>query len=420
MKVWQIAWREFLETVRTKAFFLTTILLPAVIIGLIYGSELVMDVASESQKQSRKIAIIDETGVLEAELIKRFAAHNAANPNSTFEVVDPNTDDPNVLAQQIEAGELYAYLELPAGALDFPADPNEPTGPLLARKDAQLTATRQVRNVVRQAFAVARLQMADPPIDPNAVLAIQASAPGLRSLDVGTGEESTGNMVAQLMTPFAFMFLMFMGTFGISQSLLTSLIEEKSTRVVEVLLSAVSPLQLMAGKILGLVGVGLLLLTIWGATAYLGARSQDMAYLVTEMNLFYALIYFIPGFLMFAALLGGIGAACNTLKEAQSMTFPVSLVTIIPMILWFPLVEHPQSPLSVSLSFVPLITPFVMILRLSADPGTPLWQILATQALLWVTVVAMIWLAAKIFRVGVLMYGKPPTLRELGRWLRAA
>jgi len=100
------------------------------------------------------------------------------------------------------------------------------------------------------------------------------------------------------------------------------------------------------------------------------------------------------------------------------MVFPISILTIIPMLFWFYISEHPASALSVALSYVPPITPFVMILRVCADPGTPLWQVISTLAVLWASVVVAMWAAAKVFRVGVLMYGKPPTVRELLRWVR--
>ncbi|GAG35303.1 unnamed protein product, partial [marine sediment metagenome] len=236
---------------------------------------------------------------------------------------------------------------------------------------------------------------------------------GFRQVDVTSGQETTGSELTRFMTPFAFMFLLFMGTMTISQGLLTSVIEEKSSRVVEVLLSAVSPTQLMGGKILGMVGVGAVLLTIWGGVGYGGALARDMSYLVTPYQLTYLVLYFVPGFLLTSAFLAAVGAACNSIKEAQSMAAPLTLLTIVPMMLWWAITQNPNSTLSIVLSYIPPITPFVMILRVCADPEIPIIEIVATQAVLWVSVLLTIWLAGKIFRVGVLMYGKPPSPREL-------
>ncbi len=148
-----------------------------------------------------------------------------------------------------------------------------------------------------------------------------------------------------------------------------------------------------------------------------GAAWSD---LVRGYRIVVALLYFVPGYLLMAALMAGIGSACNDLKEAQSMIFPLSLLTMIAMIFGFYFLEHPNSPWSVLLSHIPLITPFVMVLRVCADPDTPVWQIVTTLGVLWLSVLLAIRAAGKIFRVGVLMYGKPPSPRELLRWLRYA
>lgn len=220
------------------------------------------------------------------------------------------------------------------------------------------------------------------------------------------------------MTPFVFMFLLYTGTFGISMGLLTSLIEEKSSRVIELLLAAVSPAELMAGKILGTALVGLVTLGVWGVVGLGAARAVQVGHVVTGAKLVYAALYFLPAFLFYAALLAGVGSACSTLKEAQNMVSPMTIMNIIPILCWFTLTQYPASALAVTLSFIPPVTPFVMVLRLCADPGVPVWQIVATLALLWLMVPLTIWLSAKVFRTGVLMYGKAPSLRELARWVR--
>ena len=414
-KVMIVAAREFVETVRTRAFMLSSVFLPLVIVGLIFGAEKLQAYTEQSEIPPRKLALVDETGLLADRLAAAIAAFNEQNPNRKLELIPVAGDDATeeTLAAAVENDTYYAYLRIGPDAIDGDS------GVVLGRKDSQLQARRELTNLVRNVVVALRFERADPAVDMQLVARIQRDVP-FSLIDVGTGAETQGNEMARFMTPFAFMFLLFMGTFGISQGLLTSLIEEKSTRVIEVLLAAVSPLQLMAGKIVGMVGVGLLLLAIWGGLGYASARYQDMAYLVNSSTLVYAALYFLPAFLLFSGILGGIGAACNTLKEAQSMTFPVSIITIIPMMLWFQITENPASILSLVLSFIPPITPFVMILRICADPSTPLWQIILTQILLWASAVGAIWASAKIFRVGVLMYGKPPTPLELLRWIRRA
>ena len=214
------------------------------------------------------------------------------------------------------------------------------------------------------------------------------------------------------------MFLIYMGIVGIGQQMLSSIIEEKSSRVIEVLLSAVSPFELMAGKIVGLVGIGLTVMSLWAAAAYGAARWQGLSIDITPGLLFYFVIYYVLGFLLFSSILAGIGSICNTLKETQGLMMPIVLIFIIPLISWHELLQSPDGTLARVLSFVPPVTPLVMILRISAGHDVWIVEILASILLLLAAAVGTIWLAAKVFRTGILMYGKRPGLREICRWLR--
>ncbi len=408
-----VAKREFLATVRTKAFLLSVVMMPALVVGGIYGGEAVRQLSAGEEQPLRRLAVVDHTGRVFTSLVAQFEAHNAKYPNQSFELlpIDPSEADLGALGARIQTGELYGYLVLPATVLDVESDDEC----ALARKDNQLQLGQNIERLINAAVFAVRFEQAN--IVPEDVERLQARLT-FRRLDAATGTTVSDNEVARLLTPFAFMFLLFMGTFGISQGLLTTVIEEKSSRVVEVLLSAVSSTQLMAGKILGMVCVGFLLMAVWGSVASLGARAYDLGDLVNGYRLTMALLYFVPGFLLMASLLAAIGSACNELKEAQSMVFPLSLITIVPMISWFHISEHPASMFSLVLSYIPPITPFVMILRICADPDTPMFQIVTTLGVLWVSVAVAMWAAGKVFRVGVLMYGKQPSPRELLRWVR--
>ena len=414
-KILTVAQREFTETVKTKTFLFSSVLMPLLLIGLIFGGEQIAKVTEDEQQPERTLAVVDRSGAMAAALDAQLAKYNEENANRPlrFEMVPPEDASIDKLRARATDGELYGYLEIPPDALSgsTPCD--------LSRRDSQLQFGRAMQRLVQAAIVDVRFERADPPIDVQRVRALQAPVE-LRNIDVSSGEDTSGSMMAQFMTPFAFMFLLFMGTMNISTGLLTSLIEEKSTRVIEVLLSAISPLQLMAGKILGMVAVGALLMLIWGTVGYVGAQLRDMENLVTPYRLTYVVLYFIPGFLLVAGMLAAVGSACNTIKDAQSMAFPLTIITIIPMMLWWQITQSPNSMLAVILSYIPPITPFIMILRICADPETPMLQIVTTLIVLWAAVLAVIWGAARIFRVGVLMYGKPPSLVELLRWVRFA
>lgn len=410
-KILTIAAREFLETVRTRAFFLTVVVMPLIIMLAMFGADRIGKFAEQEQLPVRKIAVIDDTGKLFDALVTLVDKFNKENPKRVFKLLDERSTDPAALTTQVESGALYAYLRIPAEVItgDVPVE--------LARKDRQLRAGQALQGFVNTAVHDARFEAAG--VDLELVRKLQRPV-GVMAIDLKTGQAGNENQLVSLVTPFAAMFLLFMGIVQISYGLLTSVLEEKSSRVIEVLLAAVSPMQLMAGKIVGMVLVGLLLLAVWSTVGYSAAAMNNMSGAISFKLLAFAGIYFLPGFLLYSALLAAIGSACNTLKEAQSLASPVTIINLIPMMLWFPISQSPHSAFSVVLSFIPPITPFVMILRVCADPNIPAWQVIGSQVVLWAAVGAAVWAAGKVFRIGILMYGKPPTPRELLRWVRYA
>jgi len=425
-KIVLVAWREYIETVRTKTFFISVFLLPALILFFVFGAERLAKLAEAEKLPPRRLAVLDETGRVFEVLQQEIEAYNQRNPNRPFalEQLLPQAcgggDSPAASAREeptaaVRNGELYGYLRIPAEVLVA----GSAAACELGRRDQQLAARRDIEQMLNRAIQIARFRSVEPPIDPALVARLQQEVP-LIAIDVRTLRVGRDDTVVRLLTPFGFMFLLFMGTMQISYGLLTSLLEEKSSRVIEVLLSALSPLQLMAGKILGMATVGFTLLLIWVGVGYQVAQTRGYDYLFSRDLLFYAGLYFVPGFLLLSSLLAAVGSACNTLKEAQSMASPITIVTVVPMVLWFSISQNPSSTFATVLSYIPPITPFVMILRICADPDVPIWEIVASQILLWLSVAGAIWVAARIFRVGILMYGKPPTPRELLRWLGRA
>jgi len=200
--------------------------------------------------------------------------------------------------------------------------------------------------------------------------------------------------------------------------MISSIIEEKNSRIIEMLLSAISPFQLMAGKILGLAGVGLTVMALWGAAAYGTATWQGIKIDIGPVLLAYGLAYYVLGFVLFSAILAGVGSICNTVKETQSLMMPVTLIFVIPLIAWPQLARDPNGDLARVLSYVPLTTPMLMVLRLSSGPDIWWGEVAISFLVLIVGVLVSIWLAAKVFRTGILLYGKRPGPREVLRWLR--
>ena len=219
--------------------------------------------------------------------------------------------------------------------------------------------------------------------------------------------------------PFAFMLFLFMGIVGISQILVNSTIEEKGSRVYELLLSSVSPTQLMAGKILGICGVGFTLMVLWAGGGALAASLQGLGGLVDLGSVALFVAYYLLGFLLIASLMVAVGSACNTLKEAQNLLAPITLLLAMPLIIAFAVMTDPNGTFATAASFFPPFTPFLMMARIASVPSPPAWQIAASLLLLAVSTWFAIRLAGRVFRVGILMVGQPARLADIWRWMRS-
>ena len=239
-------------------------------------------------------------------------------------------------------------------------------------------------------------------------------------------EVSTVDIVQQWAV-IPFVYLLWMAIFINAQTLMTNTIEEKSSRLIEVLLSALSPFELMAGKIAGTAAVGLTLVFTWVVCVVVGvviapvALEDDVASIVgiasTPLYLWSFVFYFLAGFLLYACLLVGAGSLCNSLKDAQSLMLPLLVPLIVPLLTMIPITQDPNGTLARVMSYIPLFTPFVMMNRAAGSP--PLWEYLATTVLLLLSIYFAVRGAGKVFRIGILMTGKPPRVGEVMRWLTA-
>jgi ABC-2 type transport system permease protein len=242
----------------------------------------------------------------------------------------------------------------------------------------------------------------------------------------GDTADVKGSEKANKYAPVGFVYLLWIAVFSIAQMLLTNTVEEKSIRIMEVLLSSVSPNQLMSGKIWGIAATGLTMVLSWVGFALLGIWLAPMiisgldfplmAIIGDPRYLISFVAYFMAGYLLYAAVLVAIGSVCNTLKEAQNLMQPVLILLIVPLVAMIPIVQEPNGLVAKVMSYIPLFTPFTMMNRAGGPPET--YEYVITGILLIVTVIFAFKAAGKIFRVGVLMTGKPPKLREIFSWLR--
>lgn len=411
-RVWLVLKREYLENVRTKAFLIGLVLTPVWMV-LVF----VVPMLARDTEKVEHVVLVDETGTLagpvgeEIARIEGSAGKPRFEPETRLEVGAPELER---LQKAAGRGEVYVIVLTPA-LLENKRAPHvgeRPAGVYGASGVGALEAGRLLERAVDQ--VVNGILIKEHHVAPEVASALQRPAARYTGL-TASGEKSG---VAQVMAPFLAMLLLFMGIVGISQMLVSSTLEEKASRVFEVLLSSLSPFQLMAGKVLGICGVGLTLLALWSGGGLLAAALQGTSDLVTggQVGLFVA--YYVLGFLLIASLMVSVGSACNTLKEAQNLMAPLQLLLALPILIAIVIMKDPNGTLASVLSFVPPFTPFLMMARISGTPSPPDWQIAASLLLLALSTWLAIRLAARVFRVGILMYGQPPRLREILRWMR--
>ncbi len=419
-KILKVAQREYIETVKTKTFILGIVMVPFIIGGVIFFTSR-MSRDKTGPRPTVNVAVTDLSNELAAEIKASFDKYNQANPNRQIQFHKLETQEDSDTAEnegrsKLRKGRVDAYVVLDKDILEGSGKIHLYT---YKPKASNIDIFWTIENFFRKAVVNQRYKMQNLSQE---LLAKLQYVP-IERVEMGSAEgqdrvQGVTDRVIKMMVPFFFMYLIFMGIVGTGQHMISSVIEEKTSRVIEVLLSALSPFQLMAGKILGLGGIGLTVVSLWAGAAYLTARWQGLSIDITAELALYFAIYYILGFLLFSSILAAVGSICNTIKETQSLMMPIMMVFIIPLLSWYKIVQSPDGTLARVFSFLPPLTPMVMILRLSA--GSDIWivEIFASIVLLVAAVLAAIWIAAKVFRTGVLMYGKRPGLWEVCRWLR--
>jgi ABC-type Na+ efflux pump permease subunit len=370
-----------------------------------------------------KAAVTDLSGELAEQISASFDKYNQSNPQRRIELQQLDRDHESFEAvakeqkQKLRRRQLDIYVVVEKEAVN---DSGKAFFYMYGTKVSDFDVPFKIKSLLNEAVVNYRCKQRN--VSPELLDELHRDL-ATEHIEVGSGDDKQqvqkrGRRVAEMMMPFFFMYMMFLGILLAAQPLLTSVIEEKSSRVVEVLLSAVSPFELMAGKILGLGAIGLTVVAMWSGAAYVGARWQGINVDIGGTLLTYFVVYYILGFLLFSSVLAGLGSICNSLKEAQSLMMPITLIFILPLLSWFNLAKHPDGTFARVLSFVPPLTPLVMVLRLSASPNVSLTEVIASMVLLAAAVAAAMWAGAKLFRTGILMYGKRPAIREVLRWLR--
>lgn len=430
-RIFTVAQMEFLTLVRTKAFIIGILMMP-VLIGLSIAFQVYA--ARHTDTERRGFAVLDHTGQLYDTIASAAAAFNAESgegeaqtgPHFVPERVDLSSQAADAaklaLSDRVREKDLFAFVEIPADIITA-----GPDAEVSARYYTESPSYDRLPEWLTRVLndEIARQRFTNSGIDPALVTRLNARVDldsfGLveRQVDGTIAEERETDRIATFVMPFVFLFLMFMSVMTGAQHLLNAIVEEKMSKISEVLVGSIEPFKLLMGKLLGVTFVSLLLAAIYFAGGVF-AIFQSGRWELLRFDLFaWFFLFLVCAVLMYGSIFLALGSACSDLKDAQSMMQPAILLIMLPYLASFAVIRAPESSLAVGMSMFPTLTPFIMMMRMAIPPGPPAWQVIAAVAIVLATTVFLVWAAGRIFRVGILMQGKAPTLPEVLKWIRA-
>jgi ABC-2 type transport system permease protein len=419
-KVWLVIKREYLVRIRSKVFIFTTIALPVFIAGMMIFLAIM---ATRESDHTLKIALLDDAG-----FSKTIAAGFTAklkNGQPLFQLVrtleQPQSDQKarEELADQVRRGALDCYLVVPKEVLQ--GKPVE----FHTQNPGDLQTAAAIRGAIDHAVISRRLSNRGVQIDDLNEL---VRGVNFTMVKIGKGGESE-EQGQTFIVAFSLVMILYMTLAVYGQVTMRSVLEEKTTRVVEILASSARPFQLLTGKILGVAGVGFTQYLIWTltgvllstygaaiATAFRPGVSVPQFHIPLSL-LIYGVLFFLAGYFLYAALYAAAGAMVSSDEELQQVQIPITLLIVVSFFLYPAVLRDPTSRLSFIVSVLPFLSPILMVIRIGLQTP-PFWQIALALALSVATTIGVVYVSGKIYRVGILMYGKRPSLVELLRWLK--
>ncbi|MCH7771088.1 MAG: ABC transporter permease [Bacteroidetes bacterium] len=410
-KILTIAKWEYLEKVKTKTFIISLIITPLIIIMF---SLLPTLLTQKEDQRIKVIGVVDTSGIYFHKLTDELDQYklddnqpnyillNLADKKKTLEQLKTEADK-NIIDNEIEG-----FLFILNGGTDSLE---------VEYRSENLGSFKDLRRFEEKINRI-RIQneLNARGIDPSLAELVQSNIEIEQIKIEKSGEEGKQNFLVVFFSAFIFIILLTMMIIYSGQLLVRSLIEEKSNRLIEILISSCTSEQLLTGKILGLGALGLTQIFIWsliGIALVGGAVIPPAAF----DNILIMLVYFIVGFIFYTTIFVGIGSIVTTEQEAQQMTTYISLILIMPVVVAMPAIQNPDSIMVRVMSYIPLTIPSIMLLRFKIAP-VPLIDIIITLFIMFVSTIVTLKIAAKIFRIGILSYGKKPTIKELIHWLK--
>lgn len=413
--------REFLERVRSKWFVIGTLLGPLFFLVVAFGPQL-MSGKDAATNDLAHIVVLDATGVAMGDRMGAALRETyPLSPAPSVRVIDPASiaaaEDSATL--QVQRSEALGYLVL---------DSNTVAGRSVrysGRNASSMNEVQLIRNVVRQTLLAERLERAG--IDAARVSELTKTRLEMRTQKIGDKGREKGSGMGALLFGYGVALLLYMMIVIYGQTIMRGVMEEKTTRVAEVVVSSVSTDTLLAGKVIGVGMVAVTQVLSWVALTFallaaLGPRLPgkfDLSSLpeITLWSGFALLCFFVLGFVLYSSLFAAVGSMVNSQEDVQQASLPVMLLLVSSAVFMGPVIANPGGPLARSLSLIPFSAPILMPLRMTLIP-VPWYELVASIAGVAIASLAAIWVSARIYRVGLLMYGKRPSFKELARWIR--
>ncbi len=434
--------QEYLKRVKKKSFIILTLLVPFLFAGMF---ALIIFLSIKNDKQERTIAVFDESALFLNELGQEGQTKYEFVPKEDYEKLKAN----------LKGSNFYALLYIPQDIYtnNMAQLISEKQVPMELNEQIQRKLSRYIENDKKQKV----IEESGIP-DLEKKLANTRTSIKLNTLKISeTGEAKKSSSAIAFIASYAMGFVIYFFVFMYGAMVMRSVMEEKKSRIIEVIISSVKPYELMAGKIIGTALVGLTQVAIWiivGVVVIIGVQgffspesAQQMGQSIMETQsqlnpamsqaaqsnkvievmemignlnlpliLFVFVFYFLIGYLLYSSLLGAVGAAVDNDEDSQQMVFPVTFPLILSIMLLFPIARNPEGPVAFWCSVIPFTSPVAMMARIPY--GIPTWELLLSMFLLVLTTIGAIAAAAKIYRTGLLMYGKKVNLKELIKWLR--
>ena len=431
-KALTVAWTEYVNALKSKAFLVGLLAMPLMMGLMIAIPQLTKDKVDVTD---RRFAIVDYSGALAEAIV---AAAQERNETALYDGNDPGKQlqprfVPEIissdgtareeqvlgLSDRVRAGELFAFVVVETDI--FEGEELEVPIAYHTRTPTFQALPAWLEGVINGEIQRVRFERVglDQALVRQVMRKSRMERLGLASRNESGAVEAAKreNRIATFAVPAVAMFMLFMMVMSSAPALLNGVLEEKMQKIVEFLISSITPFQLMMGKLLGAMMISLTLSVLYLSAATYVAWDYGLLDMIPPHLFFWFFVFLILAILIYGSIFLAIGATCNEIQDAQSLMFPAMLLVMIPVMTWMPIVQSPTGIFARWMSLFPPATPMLMMLRMSVPPGLPLWEILLGVVLCLVFTVMIVAAAGKIFRIGILAQGQTPSFSLMVRWL---